>query len=292
LKNILILVIAFMGLALVRADVQVPVALWPAGAPGALGTSSNDIPTLTAFVSEVTNTTHTALLVFPGGAYENVDLHGGTNYALWLNQFGVTCFVLKYRVGSQGYHYPAMFDDATRATRWVRAHASDFKLNPHHIGIMGVSAGGHLATTVMTHFDPGDTNAPDPVERRSSRPDFAVLCYPVITMNGEFANQVSRANLLGPKASTKLAKLLSSELHVTEETPPCFIWTSEGDGGVPMENSLMFAAALRKNSVRFELHVYERGGHAKGLPDESPTTSTHMGLAEIHAWLKEHKWAN
>jgi acetyl esterase/lipase len=290
-KVISISAIMFAGLMLSHAEMQAPVPLWPEGAPGALGTSSNDIPTLTAYLPGVTNATHTAMVICPGGAYENVD-PGGNGCALWLNQHGVTCFVLKYRVSSHGYHHPAMLDDATRAVRWVRAHADKFNVDQQHIGIMGVSAGAHLATTLMTHFDMGDPKAADPVERQSSRPDFGVLCYAVITTMGEFVNQVSHDNLLGPNAPAKLEKELSNDLHVTSETPPCFLWTSFGDYAAPMENSIMFAEALRKNRVQFELHIYERGRHGVGLKLEPPFTNPHPGLVELQLWLKEHKWAN
>jgi acetyl esterase/lipase len=232
------------------------------------------------------------MVICSGGGYGGLDPRDGNNYALWLNRYGVTCFVLKYRLGTHGYHYPAMLDDVTRAVRWARAHADKFNLNPNHVGIMGVSAGGHLAAMLMTHFDTGDPKAVDPVERQSSRPDFGVLCYPIITMMGEFANKVSRDNLLGSNAPTKLKRLTSVELHVTFDTPPCFLWSSVADDGVRMENTMMFAEALRQNGVRFELHVYERGVHGAGLMDGPPSANSHLGTVELHSWLKEHKWAN
>lgn len=284
--------IVFAWLLLAHAEIQTPVPLWPGGAPAALGTSSNDIPTLTTFLPEVTNATRTAMVIYPGGAYENIDPRDGNDNALWLNHCGVTCFVLKYRLSSHGYRHPAMLNDATRAVRWVRTHAVQFSVNPHQVGIMGVSAGAHLATTLMTHFDLGDPHSADPLERQSSRPDFGVLCYPVITMTGEFVNQTSRNNLLGLNASTKLEMELSNQLHVTPQTPPCFLWTSFGDFAAPMENSIMFAEALRKNRVQFELHIYERGRHGKGLMMEAPYANPHPGLVELRLWLQEHKWAN
>ena len=291
-KIVLTSAVLAAGLMLSRAGIQNPVPLWPAGAPGALGTSSNDIPTLTAYLPAVTNATRTAMVICPGGAYENVDSSGGNGYALWLNQYGVTCFVLKYRVSSHGYHYPAMINDATRAVRWVRAQADKFNVSPKHVGIMGVSAGGHLAATTLTHFDKGDPSAADPVERQSSRPDFGVLCYPIITMEAEFSNPVTRDALLGPNPPTSLVRLLSNESHVTTETPPCFLWTSFADNTARMENTMMFAEALRKNRVEFELHVYERGRHGAGLKLEPPFTNSHAGLEELQRWLKKHKWAN
>jgi acetyl esterase/lipase len=279
-------------LPLARAATFTPIPLWPDGAPGALGTTTNDIPSLTPYVPDGTNATRTAIVICPGGAYANVQPGEGHNYALWLNQHGVTCFVLYYRVSSHGYHNPAMLEDAARAVRWVRANAGAYNLNAHHVGIMGSSAGGHLAATLMTHFDPGNTNAADPVERLSSRPDFGILCYPVITLTGEFANLPCRDNLLGSNAPASTARLLSAELNVTYDTPPCFIWTTFADEGVAMENSLLFAEALRKNGVRFDLHIYERGRHGIGLGDTPPFAHLHPWTSDLVFWLREHKWAN
>ena len=147
---------------LARAQIQTPIPLWPDGAPGALGASTNDIPTLTAYLPAPTNATGAAMVICPGGGYTHLAPHEGNDYALWLNQYGVTCFVLQYRLGSHGYHHPAMLHDAARAVRWVRAHADDFKVDPHRVGMMGSSAGGHLTATLLTHFDAGDTNAAGP----------------------------------------------------------------------------------------------------------------------------------
>ena len=292
MKRIFSSVILITSLTLGRAGIPAEIPLWPDGAPGALGTSSNDIPTLTVYVPEVTNATRTAIVICPGGGYQGLAPFEGNDYALWLNQHGVTCFVLKYRLGSHGYRHPAMLEDAARAVRWVRANAEKYNLNVHHVGIMGSSAGGHLAATLMTHYDKGNPAAADAVEKVSSRPDFGVLCYPVITMVGEFAHKGSRDSLLGSNAPTKLARQLSAELNVTYETPPCFIWTTLADQGVPMENTLMFAQALRKNGVHFDLHVYERGPHGIGLMANPPFTHPHQWTSDLLFWLGEHKWAN
>ena len=278
-------VILFASLIVSRAEMQAPLPLWPNDAPGALGHSTNDVPTLTPYLADPTNATGAAMVICPGGGYAHLAPHEGNDYALWLNQHGVTCFVLKYRLGSSGYHYPAEFEDAARALRWVRAHADEFKIDPKRIGIMGSSAGGHLAATLLTHFDSGDTNSADVIERQSSRPDLGILCYPVITM-GQFTHQGSKDNLLGKKPSRKLVKLLSSELQVTTNTPPCFIWTTFEDKTVPMENTLMFAEALRKNHVPFDLHVYEKGAHGMGLADKPPFAHPHPWAADCLFWLK------
>ena len=203
MKTLFASALLLASLILSRAEMQTPIPLWPAGAPGALGSSTNDIPTLTPYFPDATNSTGTAMVICPGGGYAHLAAHEGKDYALWLNQHGVTCFVLKYRLGSSGYHHPAMLNDAARAVRWVRAHADDYKINPQRVGIMGSSAGGHLAATLLTHFDAGDTNSADVIERQSSRPDLGILCYPVISM-GEFTHKGSKDNLLGKNPSPEL----------------------------------------------------------------------------------------
>jgi acetyl esterase/lipase len=291
MKTILASAILFSSLMLACADMQTSVPLWPAGAPGALGISSNDIPTLTAYLPAATNATGAAMVICPGGAYAHLAPHEGNDYALWLNQHGVTCFVLKYRLGSSGYHHPAMLNDAARAVRWVRAHADEYKIDAHRVGIMGSSAGGHLAATLLTHFDAGKTNAADVVERQSSRPDLGILCYAVISM-GEFTHQGSKENLLGKKPSRKLVKQLSNELQVTTNTPPCFLWTTFEDKTVPLENTLLFAEALRKNRVPFDLHIYQPGGHGMGLKDKAPFAHPHPWAADCLFWLKARGYVN
>ncbi len=301
MKTIIAAAILISSLTLARAEMQKPIPLWPEGAPSALGVSSNDTPTLTPYLPDGTNVTGlprqsnatagAALVICPGGSYARLAPHEGNDYALWLNQHGVTCFVLKYRLGSSGYRHPAMLNDAARAVRWVRAHAEEYKIDPQRVGIMGSSAGGHLASTLLTHFDGGDTNSADAVERQSSRPDLGVLCYAVISM-GEFAHKGSRENLLGKNPSPDLVKLLSNELQVTTNTPPCFLWTTFEDKTVPMENTLLFAEALRKNHVPFDLHVYQKGGHGMGLKDKPPFANPHPWAGDCLFWLKEQGFVN
>jgi acetyl esterase/lipase len=281
--------ILFLSRMLSNAQMQTPIPLWPDGAPGALGTNAADIPTLTPYLA--TNATGAAMVICPGGGYGMLAPHEGNDYALWLNQHGVTCFVLKYRLGSSGYHHPAMLNDAARAVRWVRAHADDYKIDPHRIGIMGSSAGGHLASTLLTHFDAGDTDATDAIERESSRPDIGILCYAVISM-GEFTHHGSKENLLGKNPSPELVQLLSNELQVTTNTPPCFIWSTEEDQTVPVENSLLFADALRKNHVPFDLHIYQKGGHGMGLADKPPFAHPHPWANDCLFWLKAQNFVN
>ena len=157
-----------------------------------------------------------------------------------------------------------MLQDAARAVRLVRARAGEWKLDTHRIGIMGSSAGGHLASTLVTHFDAGKPDAADLVEQQSSRPDLGILCYAVITM-GQFTHQGSKQNLLGKDPSPELVRELSNELQVTKDTPPCFVWHTYEDSGVPVENSLQFAEALRRAGVPFDLHIYQKGPHGLGL---------------------------
>jgi len=277
--------IIFSSSVLTHAEMQTSIPLWPEGAPGALGTNANDIPTVTPYLPNGTNATGAAMVICPGGGYGHLAAHEGNDYALWLNQQGVTGFVLKYRLGSQGYRHPAMLNDAARAVRWVRAHAKDYKIDPKRVGIMGSSAGGHLASTLLTHFDSGNPNATDMVERQSSRPDLGILCYAVITL-GEFTHKGSLHNLLGTNPPPELVKNLSNELQVTTNTPPCFLWTTFEDKAVPLENTLQFAEALRKNHVPFDLHVYQKGGHGMGLKDKPPFANPHPWAADYRFWLK------
>jgi acetyl esterase/lipase len=276
--------ILFSSLILSRAEMQTPIPLWPNGAPGALGTNDFDIPTVTPYLCE-SNATGAAMVICPGGGYGGLAPHEGKDFALWLNQHGLTCFVLKYRLGSHGYRHPMMLNDAARAVRWVRAHADDYKIDLHRVGIMGSSAGGHLASTLLTHFDAGDTNSTDVIERQSSRPDLGILCYAVISM-GEFTHKGSFHNLLGTNPAPELVKSLSNELQVTTNTPPCFLWATFEDKTVPLENTLMFAEALRKNQVPFDLHVYQKGGHGMGLKDKPPFAHPHPWAADCLFWLK------
>lgn len=271
---------------LLRAEMQAPIPLWPDGAPGALGATTNDVPTLTPYLPAPAKATGAAMVICPGGGYAHLAPHEGNDYALWLNQHGVTCFVLKYRLGSNGYRHPAMLQDAARGVRLVRLRAADWNVDPKRVGIMGSSAGGHLASTLMTHFDSGDPNSSDPVERQSSRPDLGILCYPVITM-GEYTHKGSMNNLLGTHPSPELIRLLSNELQVTSNTPPCFIWTTFEDKTVPMENTLLFAGALRKNHVPFDLHVYQKGGHGMGLKDKPPFANPHPWAGDCLFWLRQ-----
>ena len=259
--------------------------LWPEGAPGALGKEDKDIPTLTLFKPAEGKATGAAMVICPGGGYGGLAQHEGKDYAEWLSENGVTCFVSKYRLGSGGYRHPVMLQDAARAIRTVRARAGEWNIDPARIGIMGSSAGGHLASTLLTHFDAGDPNSSDSLERASSRPDVGILCYPVITM-GEKTHQGSRRNLLGNDASPELIKFLSNELQVTKDTPPTFLWHTVEDTAVVPENSILFALALQEHKVPYDLHLYEKGRHGIGLANGHPWTF------ECLNWLKLRDFVN
>jgi acetyl esterase/lipase len=266
--------------------------LWPDGAPGALGKEDKDIPTLTIYLPESDKATGAAFVICPGGGYAGLANHEGDHYARFLNEQGIAGFVLKYRLGSAGYRHPIMLGDAARAIRTVRARSQEWRLDPKRIGIIGSSAGGHLASTLLTHFDAGKPDASDSIERQSSRPDAGILCYAVITM-GEYTHQGSRRNLLGENPSSELINELSNELHVTKDTPPCFIWHTYEDTAVPVENSLQFAAALRKAGVPFDLHIYEKGAHGLGLGSrEYQPGKRHPWTADCIYWLKTRGFAN
>jgi len=213
-----------------------------------------------------------------------LSVHEGEGYAKWLAQNGITAFVLKYRLGSDGYRHPAMLQDAARALRTVRANANEWRLDSHRVGIIGSSAGGHLAATLLTHFDEGTPNSADPIERVSSRPDFGILCYAVITM-GPQTHAGSKENLLGKNPSPELVDLLSNEKQVTPQTPPCFIWHTWEDQAVHVENSMDFARALREKGVPFDLHVYQKGRHGIGLGNPA---SPHPWAADCLFWLREN----
>jgi len=244
--------------------------LWPDGAPGAKGDAEKDKPTLHFFVAPKDKANGSALVICPGGGYGSLDARGREGFAVakWLNGHGVTCVVLQYRLGgSGGYTHPAMLQDGKRAMRAVRARAKELGIDPDRIGVMGFSAGGHLAATVTTLFDKGDAKADDPIERVSSRPDYSILVYPVMTLTGPYVHKGSRRNLLGEKNVTneKLLKLLSPEKRVTKDTPPTLLIHSKLDKAVPYQNSVLFHDACKAHGVPVEVHLYEDGTHGTAL---------------------------
>ncbi len=259
--------------------------LWPAGAPGALGQEETDQPALTLYRVPAERAVGAAVVVCPGGGYGALAMdHEGHQIAQWLNSLGVDAFILRYRLGPR-YRHPTQIGDVQRAIRTVRSRAAAYGIEPSRIGVWGFSAGGHLASTAATQFDDGLADAADPVDRVSSRPDFAILAYPVISFTTEYTHRGSLRNLLGENPPPELVRSLSSELRVTAQTPPTFLFHTNEDTGVPPENSVLFYLALRKHGVPAEMHIYERGRHGLGLAATDAAVSAWS--AQLAAWLRE-----
>ena len=281
-RFLLVLSVAITAFAQQNEPKTIP--LWPGGAPGALGTEDRDIPTLSVYLPNANQATGTGVIVCPGGGYGNLALnHEGRQVANWLNSLGVAAFVLKYRLGPR-YHHPIELGDAQRAIRLVRAQAAEFGVDPARVGIWGFSAGGHLASTVSTHFDAGNPSDSDVIERAGSRPDFAILAYPVITFNAPYVHAGSLRNLLGDNPDPKLVENLSSERQVRSRTPPAFLFHTNEDKGVPVENSVLYFMALRKAGVSAEMHIFEHGPHGVGLAMRDPALSQWPAL--LVNWMR------
>lgn len=263
--------------------------LWPQGAPGALGNEEKDKPSLTVYLPDKDKATGSAVVICPGGGYVTLaDQHEGDTVAKWFNKLGVTAFVLRYRLGTwdhKEYKHPSMWMDGVRAMKIVRSRAKEWNLNPERIGIMGFSAGGHLASTVGTIIDHGNPKGKTPIDKASSRPNFMVLVYPVISMGTKYGHGFSRGVLLGENEGLRLADSLSTEKRVSTYTPPTFLVHSNDDDGVPPENSVLFYLALREQNIPAELHIYEKGGHGYGLGKDPIVGSWPDRLKD---WLKIH----
>jgi acetyl esterase/lipase len=260
--------------ALLLAQAPKTELLWPLGAPGALGQEDVDKPELTWYPAATPN--GAAVVICPGGGYQHLAMdHEGRQVAEWFNTFGVTAFVLKYRLGPR-YHHPAMLDDARAAMRTVRARAAEFGVDPKRVGVMGFSAGGHLAATLSTHFQEGE------------RPDFSILIYPVITSTPPYAHGGSLQNLLGDKPAPELVWSMSNDLQVTPRTPPAFLFLTNADTAVPAENSVLYYLALRRAGVRAEMHIYQNGAHGQGLAQSDPVLGTWP--ARLKDWLGVNGW--
>ena len=270
------LVLTANALAAEGTEKRATVRLWPNGAPGAKGDGPEDTPRLTPYLAGG-EAVRGCIVVCPGGGYAGRAGHEGEPIARWLNTVGVSACVLDYRV--RPYRHPIPLGDAQRAIRTVRHRAKAWRIDPTRVGILGFSAGGHLAGSASTLFDAGDSRAADPVDRQSCRPDAAILCYPVLTF-GEFRHDGSMRNLLGPEPDPALRERLSLETSVTAKNPPTFLWHTSDDPVVPVENSLLFAAALRKHKVPFELHVFPHGPHGMGLA----TSKRGQKAPEVRQW--------
>ena len=260
------------------------ILLWPGGAPGAVGDEDRDKPALTIYMPPNTAGPMTAVIIAPGGSYARLSMNlEGRAPANYLNTLGIAAFVLRYRLGPR-YHHPIELGDAQRAIRTVRARAAEWHLAPDRIGFMGFSAGGHLASSASTHFDAGKADAADPIERVSSRPDFAILGYPVISFVEPWTHQGSKTNLLGESPDAALARSLSSEMQVTSSTPPTFIYHTTADTVVPVENAVAYFLALRKAGVTAEMHVFRNGAHGSGLAQQDPALAEWPRL--LANWLR------
>jgi acetyl esterase/lipase len=268
------------------AEAAATIRLWEGDAPGALGKADQDIPTITWWPAKQAAGATSALVVCPGGGYGGLADHEGTDYARWLNTQGISAFVLRYRLGSKGYRHPVMLGDVRRAIRMVRHDAEKFSVDAHRVGVIGSSAGGHLALTACLKGDDGNATSDDPVERQSSRPVVGVLCYPVVSMLPEKTHAGSRKNLLGENPAEELARELSGELAVHEHVPPLFIWHTYEDQAVKLEPILELGLALKKLGKPFELHVYETGRHGLGLG-----VRPYDGVKQLHPWTVEcQRW--
>ena len=259
------------------------ILLWENGAPGALGQADTDKPSITVYRAP-RGSSGTAVIVAPGGGYGGLAIeHEGRQEAYWFNAMGITAFVLKYRLGPR-YRHPIELGDAQRAIRTVRARAAEFNIFSDRIGMMGFSAGGHLTATAGTHFDSGTSDAVDPVDRVSSRPDFLILGYPVISFDPAVTHAGSVRNLLGDNPNPKLIEDLSNDLRVTAQTPPTFLFHTTNDAAVPVENSVGFYLALRKARVPAEMHLFENGPHGVGMALNDQVLSMWPSL--LMNWLR------
>ena len=271
-----------------RAAGPEPTPLWPDQVPGATGTDEPDRPTVRIHLPPKDKANGAAVVICPGGGYGIIAMdHEGSQVANWLNSQGVAALVLRYRLGPK-YRHPMPLNDVQRALRYARANAEKLGISPRRIGVMGFSAGGHLASTAATHFDAGQKDAADPVDRVSCRPDFAVLGYPVISLNADFAHKGSGRNLLGENPDPQLLDNLSNDKQVTSETPPTFLFHTGEDTGVPPENSLAFYMALRKAKVPAELHIYQQGPHGVGLAPGNPVLFTWK--ERLLDWLRQNRF--
>ncbi|MFK8113038.1 MAG: alpha/beta hydrolase [Rubripirellula sp.] len=263
--------------------------LWPNGAPGSTETGIGDVPEL--MFTQVESTTPTAaVVILPGGGYGGHAMdHEGYQFAEWFKSMGVTSAICTYRLRGKGnrgkgYGHPYPMQDAQRAIQTLRSRAKELNIDPERVGVIGFSAGGHLCSTVSTHFSDGVADAEDPIARVSSRPDFAILCYPVISLGKPHTHKGSQRNLLGENPDVKLIEFLSNELQVSERTPPTFLFHTVEDKAVPIENAIEYFSACRGHGVPIEMHVFPNGRHGLGLAKDTPGASVWPDLCAD--WLR------
>ena len=288
----LVVLLLGAGSAVAADTAAEKIQLWPGDAPGALGAADHDIPVVAWWPATGAKQPTAAMVVCPGGGYGGLADHEGSDYARWLNSQGISAFVLRYRLGSKGYRHPIMLGDVSRAMRLVRAEHTRLGIDPARVGVMGSSAGGHLAVTLLTHGDDGDPAAADAIDRQPSRPALGILCYPVVSMLPTNTHAGSKRNLLGEDPPEDLTRELSGELAVTDSTPPVFLWHTVEDKGVKLAGVLDLAAALNRNGRPFELHVYEKGPHGIGLGTRPyDPAKLHPWTVECRRWLAERGFA-
>ena len=254
--------------------------LWPTDAPLALGDSPQDIPLLTPFLAE-SKGARPAMVVCPGGGYSHLAEHEGEPVARWLNQLGISAFVLSYRLAP--YRYPAALLDLKRAIRLIRHQANQFFIDPDRIGVLGFSAGGHLAGMVSNETNPGQVDPEDSVDGERFEPDLAVLCYAVTIFEGQFQHGILKT-LLGKAPGEDMLHRCSLPAQVSNRTPPTFIWHTADDATVPVQHALFYAEALASHQVDFGLHVFEHGRHGLGLAAQDPDVG--QWTAMCANWLK------
>jgi len=266
-----------------------PIPLWNGPAPQSLGNEPQDIPSISIYFPNNAKGPTPTIIICPGGGY-NVLMwdYEGANEAQWFQERGIAGIVLKYRLPAKGYRHPVPLLDAQRAIRLVRHKAAEWNIDASQIGIMGFSAGGHLAATVNSHFDAGHKAATDPVDRESCRPDFTILVYPVISMIHPCGDTNTRNNIAGPEADPALLDHLSAENHVTNRTPPTLLIHAADDGPVPIENSRLMLAALKQAGVLSMMHEYPTGGHGFGYFLEKEKNKIEGWLDRAHDWLHKH----
>lgn len=275
MRSCIIVSLFFLGLVnwTIAGDARsIDLPLWENGPPDAKGKEAKDIPMVLVRLPENQSPT-AALVIFPGGGYGHLAMgHEGNDIAKWANQLGMAAIICDYRHKGKGYQHPAPMLDAQRAIRLTRANAMEWNIDPNRVGVIGFSAGGHLASTVLTKFDLG-TASEDKVNRQSCRPDFGILAYPVILFGQPNSHKGSEKNLLGDSPDSKLLESLRNDMQVSKDTPPTFLFHTMEDKGVPPENSIAFYSAMVRNNVPGELHVFEKGRHGIGLGKDIPVTS-------------------
>lgn len=262
--------------------------LWGGGAPGVTASGVGDSPQL--LITKVESDKPTAgVVILPGGGYGGHAIgHEGYDFAEWFSELGVTSAICTYRMrgkgnNGKGYGHPAPMMDAQRAIQTLRARAKELNVDPNRIGVIGFSAGGHLCSTVSTKFAEAKPESEDPIARVSSRPNFSILCYPVISFDKPWTHKGSQRNLLGSDPDPALVASLSNESQVSKQTPPTFIFHTEADTVVPVENALQYYAACKKHGVEAEMHVFPKGRHGVGLAKNLDGANQWPGLCK--AWL-------